>query len=438
MAHEVQAVAEDAGTSHPGAEPRSSTGPPHRFRPSLPLALVPLRHRNYRLLWTGTMISQSGDWMDQIALNWLVYQLTGSAFSLGVLNLCRLTPVLMFTLVGGVIADRVERRKLLFTTQSVAMVLALILAVLVSTGHVQFWMVLLVAVGRGVALSFNLPARQSLISDLVPREILSSAIALNQATNNLTRVIGPAIGGVLIATVGVAGAFYINGFSFLAVLGGLAMMRFPPRLARVKAGILPELMSGLRYMRGEPNIRTLVLLTLVPMILGMPYMTMLTVFASDVLSVGGSGLGLLTACSGIGAVCGALFIGSRGAKRGRRRVMRIGLIGFGAALLAFALSPSLWLSAGTLMAVGFSQQVYMAQNNALIQEDVDPEFRGRVLSTLFLNRGLVPLGTVIAGFGTDLIGAQTTLALMAALMLVLALVVNGRKLTGSGSRPAAG
>jgi MFS family permease len=146
----------------------------------------------------------------------------------------------------------------------------------------------------------------------------------------------------------------------------------------------------------------------------------------------------LTACSGIGAVCGALFIASRGSRKGRRRVMRIGLIGFGAALLGFALSPWLWLSAGALMAVGFSQQVYMAQNNALIQEDVDPEFRGRVLSTLFLNRGLVPLGTVIAGFGTDAIGAPTTLALMAAVMLVLALAVTGRKLTGARSRVSVG
>ena len=184
---------------------------------------------------SGTLISQSGDWMDQIALNWLVYQLTGSAFALGLVNLCRLAPILLFTLVGGVIADRVERRKLMFTTQTVAMVLALVLAALVSTGLVEFWMVLLVAVGRGIALSFNLPARQSLISDLVPREILSNAIALNQATINLTRVLGPAIGGILIATIGVAGAFYVNGFSFLAVLYGLALMRFPPREVRAEA-----------------------------------------------------------------------------------------------------------------------------------------------------------------------------------------------------------
>jgi MFS family permease len=406
--------------------------------PRLPAALESLRHRNYRLLWSGNLISQTGDWMDQVALNWLVYQLTGSAFYLGVLNLCRLGPVLLFTLVGGVIADRVERRWLMFTTQTIAMVLAFVLAVLVSTGRVELWMVVLVAVGRGVALAFNFPARQSLISDLVPRELLSNAVALNQATANLTRVIGPTIGGILIATVGVAGAFYINGFSFLAVLWGLKLMRFPPRQVQARKGILTDLVGGLRYIQGRPDLRMLVLLALVPMILGMPYMTMLTVFASDVLQVGGSGLGLLVACSGGGAVCGALFIASRGSRSGRRRVMFFGLLGFGIALTIFAVSPWFWLSAGSLLAVGFSQQVYNAQNNALIQEEVDPEYRGRVLSTLFLNRGLVPLGTVIAGFGTDLFGPQVTLATMAGALLLMALLVTGRRLAAPAARAAAG
>jgi MFS family permease len=282
-----------------------------------------------------------------------------------------------------------------------------------------------------VALAFNFPARQSLISDLVPRDLLSNAIALNQATMNLTRIIGPTIGGILIVTVGVAGAFYLNGLSFVAVLGGLALMRFPPRQTRAKKGILADLMGGLRYIQGEPDLRLLVMLALVPMILGMPYMTMLTVFASDVLNVGGDGLGLLVACSGSGAVCGALFIASRKSGTNGRRIMFVGLLGFGAALLVFALSPSIWLSAASLMVVGFSQQVYNAQNNALIQEEVDPEYRGRVLSTLFLNRGLIPLGTVFAGFGTDLVGAPITLAGMAAMLLLLAVMVSGRRLVAA-------
>jgi MFS family permease len=389
----------------------------------LPATFSSLRHRNYRLLWTGTLISSSGDWMDQIALNWLMYTLTNSPVYLGLLNFCRLAPILVFTLIGGVVADRVERRRLMFTTQSVAMVLALVLAILVSTGVVQVWMVLLIAAGRGVMLSFNMPARQSLISELVPAEDLMNAIALNSATLNLTRVIGPAIGGGLIATVGVAGAFYLNAASFLAVLYGLAMMRFPERPPkRRKAGILTELVGGIRYLRGQPALRTVVILALLPMVFGMPYMTMLTVFARDVLKVGGGGLGLLTACSGAGAMLGALTVASlRGARR-RGRLMLAGLVGFGLALLLFSASPWLWLSLPALMAVGASQQVYNATNNTLIQVYVDEEYRGRVTSTLFLNRGMVPLGTLMAGFGTAAFGPQITMGAMAAVLIAMALL----------------
>jgi MFS transporter, DHA1 family, staphyloferrin A biosynthesis exporter len=362
--------------------------------------------------------------MDQIALNWLVYQLSGSAVQLAFLNLARLAPIFVFTLIGGVIADRAERRRLLFTTQAVAMLLAFILATLTITGLVQIWMVLIIAVGRGIVLSFNQPARQSLISELVPREDLKNAIALNSATLNLTRVLGPTIGGLLIATVGVAGAFYLNAASFLAVLYALALMRFPDRAPRKKSGgMLADLTGGLSYLRQRPTLRTLVLLALLPMVLGMPYMTMLTVFASDVLKVGGGGLGLLTACSGIGAVTGALWVAANAHRVRLGRLMFFGLVAFGATLVVFALSPWFWLSVVALMAVGAAQQIYMASNNALIQTNVEEEFRGRIVSTLFLNRSMVPLGTVVAGIGTQLVGVQATSAAMAAGLLLLALTM---------------
>ena len=399
--------------------------PPTLGPVKLPAALQSIRHRNYRLLWIGTILSNSGDWMDQIALNWLVYQLSGSAVQLALLNLFRLAPILFFTLVGGVIADRAERRKLLFVTQFVAMMLAFILATLVLTGVVQIWMVFIIAIGRGVVLSFNQPARQSLISDLVPREDLKNAIALNSATLNLSRVLGPMLGGLLIATVGVVGAFYLNAFSFLAVLWGLALMRFPERAPRkTKTSVLTDLAGGMRYLQSRPTLRTLVLLALVPFILGMPYMTMLTVFASDVLEVGGGGLGLLTACSGVGAVVGALWVAGKAQRMPLGRVMVFGMMAFGAVLIVFSLSSWFWVSVVAVMAVGAAQQIYMASNNALIQTHVEEEYRGRVLSTLFLNRGLVPLGTVIAGFGTSLFGVQATMAGMAGLLLVLALGVD--------------
>jgi MFS family permease len=398
--------------------------PDHKSSPQrLPAALQSLRHRNYRLLWIGTLISNSGDWMDQIALNWLVYELSGSAVQLALLNLCRLAPIFVFTLIGGVVADRTERRRLLFTTQFVAMVLAFVLATLTILGIVQIWMVLLIAVGRGIVLSFNQPARQSLISELVPRRDLKNAIALNSATLNLTRVFGPMIGGVLIATVGVAGAFYLNAASFVAVLYGLALMRFPERPVRVRTtGILNDLEGGLRYVVHKPALRTLVILALVPFVLGMPYMTMLTVFASDVLDVGGGGLGLLTACSGVGAVSGALWVAGRAHRASLTRLMLVGMISFGATILIFSLSSWFWVSVVMLLAVGASQQIYMASNNALIQTSVEEEYRGRVLSTLFLNRGMVPLGTMVAGIGTAIFGVQATLASMGGALLVLALI----------------
>jgi MFS transporter, DHA1 family, staphyloferrin A biosynthesis exporter len=285
---------------------------------------------------------------------------------------------------------------------------------------VEFWMILVVAFGRGVMMSFNQPARQSLISDLVPREDLMNAIALNAATNNSTRVIGPAIGGLLIAAIGVAGAFYVNAFSFVAVLGGLALMQFPAQTPRPRKGMLEDLKGGLQYLVSQPDLRGLVVLALVPMVFGMPYMSMLTIFAKDVLQVGSEGLGFLTACNGLGAVAGALAVASLGIQRGRRRLMILALVGFGVFLAVFALSTWLWLSAVASVAIGVCKQLYNALNNTLIQESVDEEFRGRVLSTLFLDRAAVPLGTMLAGAGTAAIGAPITTALMASMLIVLA------------------
>jgi MFS transporter, DHA1 family, staphyloferrin A biosynthesis exporter len=313
----------------------------------------------------------------------------------------------------------------------VAMFLAFILAILVSTGTVQFWMVLIIAVGRGMMMSFNQPARQSLISELVPRSSLTNAIALNSATLNFTRILGPAIGGVLIATVGIAGAFYANGASFLAVLVSLMLMDIPATKARVRKGMLGDLVDGLRYLMGERRLRTLVVFALVPMILGMPYMTMLSVFAQDILGAGGAGLSILTASTGLGALVGALIVAGA-ALRQRRRVMMVALIGFGVSLIGFSFSHWLWASAIALAAAGLSQQVYMSLNNTLIQESVDDAYRGRVLSTMFLNRGMVPMGSMLAGFGTSLAGAPVTIGAMAALLVLMG-IGSFRNVTRSAS-----
>jgi MFS transporter, DHA1 family, staphyloferrin A biosynthesis exporter len=315
------------------------------------------------------------------------------------------------------------------------MLLALLLALLVFTDVVQVWMVLAIAALRGVMLSVNLPTRQALLSDIVDREHLSNAIALNSATLNLTRVFGGSLGGLGITLVGVSGVFLINGLSFIILIVALAAMTIPPmEELKARKNVIRSIGEGLSYVRHHETLRSLTILALVPMIFGMPYMTMLTVFASDVLQVGGSGLGLLTSCTGIGAMTGALFVASRGPNDNRRSMMLWGLVGFGFSLMAFAASHWLFVSAALLVVTGFCQQLYNALNNTLIQEDADEEYRGRVVSTLFLNRGMVPLGTMLAGFGTDLIGAQFTTGAMATVLMLLAGLAAGRRLRrGAGA-----
>ena len=401
-----------------------------------------LRHRNYRLLWTGNIISHTGDWMDQIAFSWLAYEMTHSTVSLALVNVCRAGPILLFTLIGGVIADRVERRTLLFSTQFILMLMAFLLAGLLTLDLLQVWMAFAIAIARGVTNSFNQPARQSLISDLVPNQILPNAVALNSATMNLTKVIGPASGGILIATIGVEGAFYVNAVSFIAVLYGLALMQFPPReAARKRNSILADLRGGFAYLQREKALRLLVIMALVPMVLGQPYQTMLTVFAKDVFESGSQGLGVMQSVAALGSLSGAIIIASQRESRGFNLKMLLGLVGFGGGLFLFCLTPSMLLALVPLFMAGIFMQTYQVSNNTVLQMKVDPEYRGRVLSTLFLQRGMVPLGTMFAGMLTTVVGPQAALGAMAFSLLVIGILLIPyalpllNKLTGEGDTP---
>ncbi|MCS6802758.1 MAG: MFS transporter [Chloroflexota bacterium] len=380
-----------------------------------------LRHRNFRLLWIGTLVSNSGDWMDQIALNWLVLTMTGSPVYLGVLNLCRSGPILLFTLFGGAAADRFERRRLMMITQSGAMLTAIGLGV-VALGHGSVGLVLALAALRGVLMSVNLPARQALISELVPREELTAAISLNSATLNISRVLGPSLGGVLIATIGIAGAFFLNAATFIAVLYGLYEMRGLARPAQREEPVLRSVLEGLAFIRQDRILRSLLVVALAPLALGMSYQPMLAVFAKEVLDVGSVGLGVMMSAAGLGAVVGALGVGTIAGGIRRGRLMFAGMALFGVALVVFALSSALWLSALALLAVGIGSAVYQALNNTLIQVHAPDALRGRVMSMLFLTRGLVPLGAMLAGVGAATIGAPTTMALFGALIVVLTAV----------------
>lgn len=385
-----------------------------------------LRHRNYRLLWIGSLFAQSGDWMDQVALNWLVWTLTHDPLSLGILNACRAFPILVFTLFGGALADQIERRRLMQSSQTFAMILAFTLAALVWTDVVQFWQVCIIGSLRGVSMSVTQPTRQALISELVPRSSLMNAVALNSATMNLTRVFGGALGGLLIGVFGVAGCFFLNGLSFLIVIGALAMMQIPANPAgRVgkDRNILRSVGAGLRYIRNEPVLLGLVLTGLVPMVFGMPYMSLLPVFADQVLQISNEGYGFMVALTGAGALIGALTVASLPNVRRRGRIMLGVMILFGVMLILFSLSNWLPLSLVLLLGVGCGSTSYIAVNNTLLQTYASDEMRGRVMSIFFLNRGLVPLGTMLAGFSARLFGAPITVTLMGIVVVCLAITI---------------
>lgn len=383
-----------------------------------------LRIRNYRLYWYGTVVGNAGDWMDQIALNWLIWQMTGSGAYLGLLAFCRAAPILFFTLIGGALADRVERRRLMQGTQTFAMFLALLLAALVLLDVVQVWHVLVIAALRGVFMSLNMPTRQALISDIVGREHLMNAIALNSATMNLTKVLGGSLGGILITIIGVGGVFLLNGLSFLVMIVSLAMMTIPPLVAtKERKSIVGSIGEGLSYIRHNVQMRSLIILALVPMMLGMPYMSLLPVFADNVLDIGNEGYGILVACTGVGAMIGALTIAALSNMQHRGKVMLLVMIMFGVMLLLFSRSTNTTLSFALLLGVGAGQTTFMALNNTLLQSLATDEMRGRVMSIFFLNRGMLPLGTLGAGVATEIIGVQWTVTIMAAALALLGLVM---------------
>jgi MFS transporter, DHA1 family, staphyloferrin A biosynthesis exporter len=383
-----------------------------------------LRHRNYRLLWIGTLFSNSGDWMDQIALNWLVLQTTGSAAFLGLVNLCRAIPILALTLLGGVAADRFERRRLMMASQAFGMVLALLLALLVAIGQANIWLILAIAAGRGATVAFNQPARHSLVSELVPRDILPTAIALNSLTFNLTKVIGPLLAGIIIATAGIAACFAVNGLSFIVVLWSLAAMKFPPRLlAAPSESVLAALALGFGYLRSNPTVMILVLVAFIPTFFGQPYLQLLAVFAVDIFHVGPDGLGTLTAAAAIGAMAGAMVLALVPTAGRRGRFMLTVMLVYGLLICAFSLTENFRLAAVTLLAIGACQIMCNAANNILLQTIVPDAVRGRVLSILLLNKGLVQLGTAGVAMLAALIGVNWALLLSGGVVVVSAITV---------------
>ena len=373
-----------------------------------------LQHRNYRLFFGGQSVSLIGTWITRIATSWLVYRLTGSLLLLGIVGFCGQIPTLLLAPFTGVLVDRWDRRRILLVTQVLSMLQSVALAVMVFSGSVTIPLVLALQILQGIINSFDTPARQAFVVEMLEdRADLPNAIALNSSMVNASRILGPSIGGVVIAAVGEGWCFTADAISYLAVLASLMAMQverrqLPPRDTRM----LDELRTGFHYVsRFLPVRSALILLSLVSL-LGMPYTVLMPAIASGTLHGGPHTLGFLMAASGVGALAGALYLASRQSVVGLGRAMVISTTAFGVGLIVFSFSRVLWLSLLVLPLVGGGMMVTMAATNTIIQTIVTEELRGRVMAfytMAFL--GMAPIGSLVAGVVAERIGpTQTILA----------------------------
>jgi MFS family permease len=365
-----------------------------------------LRHHNYRLFFTGQLISLTGTWMQQVAQGWLVLRLTNSPAMLGLVAAASSLPVLLFSLSAGTLADRVPKRDLLLATQIVAMLLAITLAVLTLSGLVQVWHVLVLATLLGTVNAFEGPARQSFTVEMVGREDLLNAIALNASIFNGARMIGPAVAGVVVALIGEGPAFALNAGSFIFVIGGLLMMRLPPFTRPTGAGRGGQLREGLSYIAGEPRVRALLLLAGSISLFCFVHIPLLPIFARDVLGQGAIGLGALSAASGLGALAAALFLAQMGDSVPRGRLLSTAVLLYPVLMIAFTTARVLPLAMLLIAMAGWAGVTTMALTNTLIQSIVPDELRGRVMSVFtLLLMGLSPMGGMLAGLVAQLVGS---------------------------------
>jgi MFS family permease len=380
-----------------------------------------LEHRNFRLFFAGQCVSLVGTWMQQVALGWLVYDLTDSPFWLGMVGFCGQIAAFFIAPVAGVLTDRWNLRKTLLVTQSAAMVQALILGTLDATGTVEIWQVMPLAIFAGLINAFDMPARQAFLVQMVDRkEDLANAIALNSSMVNGARLVGPSLAGILIATVGEAMCFLLNGFSYVAVILALAAMRVQPRpRASDSVRVWHGLRSGLAYAFGFRPIRAILLLLGLISVAYMPISVLMPVFATRVLHGNAQTLGFLTGASGVGALLAALTLASRRSVVGLGRHIAVGGVAFGVMMIAFSFSSWLPLSLVLILIIGFCMMYVMAASNTLLQTIVDEDKRGRVMglySTAFL--GMAPIGSLLAGWLAEGFGPQNAVRLAGAVCVL--------------------
>jgi len=381
--------------------------------PRLSLVLRAFKHRNYRLFFGGQLISLTGTWMQSLAQAWLVYRLTGSAVLLGFVAFAGQFPVFLFATIGGAFADRHRRHRILVATQTASMLLAFVLAALTLTHRVQVWHVFMLASLLGVVNAFDIPTRQAFVTEMVGKEDLINAIALNSSMFNGARIVGPAVAGILVATVGEGWCFFANAVSYMAVIAGLLLMKITAReRIPLPGSTLASIIEGFSYVGRTGPVRSLLSLIGLISLLGMPYVVLMPIFADQILHGGARGLGLLMGASGVGALIGALSLAARSGARGLGRLVAFAAAGFGISLILFSFSRSFWLSAALLLPVGFFMIVEMASTNTLIQTLVPDNLRGRAMAVYgMMFMGMAPFGALLAGAIAHRLGAPITVAL---------------------------
>jgi len=367
-----------------------------------------LKIRDFRLFWFSMFLSLIGTWVQSMAQSWLVFKLTNSAFLLGVVGFLSYLPVSLFSLAAGALVDRTAKRNLILATQIIFMVLAFILAFLVQYNIVRVWHIIIIAFLNGLVFSFDAPARQAMVVELVGKNHLLNAIALNSAAFNSARTLGPALAGVLIAIVGMAGCFYVNAFSFLPVIAALIFIKQGSFVSNEKKNtFLQDITEGLNFIRG--NRFLLFLLSLVGMvsIFGVSYVILMPIFAQEILRSGSVGLAILMSANGLGALAGALNLARLKQVESHLRILKGSVIIFFVSVMLFSLSRYLWLSALLLVMAGYGGASSMSMANTLLQISTPDEFRGRLMGVfMMMFSGLMPFGNLVSGSLAHFFGAS--------------------------------
>jgi MFS family permease len=371
-----------------------------------------LRYRNFRLFFAGQLISLVGTWMQMVAQSWLVYRMTGSSALLGAVNFCGQIPVFLFSSFGGVVADRYNRHRMIIVTQSSAMALALILAGLTLSGNIQIWHIFVLSALLGVVNAIDIPVRQAFFQEMVGREDLINAIALNSSVFNSARIVGPAIAGILVSWIGEGWCFFVNGVSYIAVIAGLLRMNLTPQVIAVSEDSAWEhVIEGFRFVTAAKPIRALLLLVALVSFFGLQYTVLMPIFADRIFHSGAHGLGILLGISGAGALSGALVMATRRGLKGLIVWIAMAAAVFSVVIIAFGVAPNFWIAGVLLYVAGFATMIQFGATNTLIQMMSPDRLRGRAISAYStMNMGISPIGSMAAGLVAEHIGARITIS----------------------------